>query len=88
MPKVDNRPMTKIEIPWSSISPDPVQYKPYAPRFDLKNIFVEVEVPTEYILRKFTNGKFVFKPEAVPYIAHQLSLAIAQNYRPAIVTQR
>lgn len=79
----------KIVVPLASLSPDPIQYKPYAPRFDLTTLAVEVDIPADLFIRHDKKtGLDIFHPDAVPLIAHQLSLSIAKNYKPAIPTNR
>lgn len=78
-----------IVIPLTSLNCDPVQYKPYDPVYDLSGIGIEIQIPADLFIRHDKKaGRDIFKPEAVPIIAHQLSLVIAQNYKPVLATNR
>lgn len=66
---------TIVRFEWANVAPDPVQYKPYNPELIPDAVYVEVEVPSDYVVSA-AKDKTVLTPEGMAYACKQIAKAI------------
>lgn len=71
-----------VPFAWASVSPDPVQYKPYNPTFQPLGCIVEVPIPS-HLVRVAESGtgknrsvQFFLTPDGMSYATKELSKSI------------
>ena len=79
MPKKSDPEPTVVTLQWMSVAPDPVQYKPYNPVFSPVELYVQVEVPDQYVLSD--EDETVLTPEGAAYVSKQLAKAIMSAHQ-------
>lgn len=83
MSKVAVTDVVLVRFMWMSVSPDPVQYKPYNPVFAPQEIYIEVAVPA-HMVKSPSKGGVVLTPDGMGYACKQLSIAIARAHTDSI----
>lgn len=81
--------VTQVYFIWEEVSPDPVQYKPYSPKFSPINVAVMLEVPDEFIVsweeRLLGDETYVvLSPDGMAWCAERLSRGIT-NIKTGVV---
>lgn len=72
-----------IRFPWTTVAPDPVQYKPYNPIFTLDGIYVEIPVPVRFVVEQ-KGAKTVLTPDGVAYCCKQLATSIQRGHQGSL----
>ena len=80
MKKVE-RKMIPVRFKWTSLSPDPIQYKPNNPTFEPQGVMVQILVPEEYILNiEAQPESIVLSIDGMAYVLEQFRQSIYANY--------
>lgn len=73
-----------VYVAWNTTTPDPVQYKPYAPVFapsnGIQTVYVKVEVPSRFVVETVATDTVVLTPAGAAYVMKQLAMAVMESH--------
>ena len=75
MPKKAAEDKVAVHFEWTNVAPDPVQYKPYNPEFAPAEVYIEIEVPSGYVVSA-TTAKTVLTPDGMAYACKEIAKSI------------
>ena len=66
---------TKLLFKWTNVKPDPLPYKPYSPELEPVALYVEVNIPSQYV-KSDDNSSIIITPRGMAYAIKKLASAI------------